>query len=186
MLVSARKVRTLRLPHPLDPRTFRRRHSGSAYWHWLVNGLAASPAVTREQRRRLLRLAGIRTESAIVEDGVYFFGADATLGAWSLVSHGCYLENRAHIAIGDGCALGMGVTVLTATHDIGGRERRAGPFTALPVTVGDGTWVGARSVVLPGVTIAPGCVIAAGSVVTADTEPDGLYAGVPAARRRDL
>jgi maltose O-acetyltransferase len=164
----------------------RRRHSGSAYWHWLVNGFAASPAVTREQRRRLLRFAGIDVQSAIVEDGVYFFGADASLGAWSLISHGCYLENRAHIAIGDNCALGMGVTVLTASHEIGPASRRAGHFAARPVTIGDGTWVGARSLVLPGVTIAPGCVIAAGSVVAKDTDAAGLYAGVPAERRRDL
>jgi acetyltransferase-like isoleucine patch superfamily enzyme len=40
--------------------------------------------------------------------------------------------------------------------------------------------------VLPGVTVAAGCVTAAGAVVAADTEPDGLYAGVPATRIRDL
>jgi maltose O-acetyltransferase len=40
--------------------------------------------------------------------------------------------------------------------------------------------------VLPGVTIGAGCAVAAGAVVTADCEPDGLYAGVPARRVRDL
>jgi maltose O-acetyltransferase len=40
--------------------------------------------------------------------------------------------------------------------------------------------------VLDGVTIGAGCVIAAGAVVTRDCEPDGLYAGVPAVRKRDL
>jgi maltose O-acetyltransferase len=40
--------------------------------------------------------------------------------------------------------------------------------------------------VLPGVTVGDGCVIAAGAVVNADCQPDGLYAGVPARRVRDL
>lgn len=56
----------------------------------------------------------------------------------------------------------------------------------MTTTVGDGCWIGANATILPGVTVAPGCVIAAGAVVTKDTEPDGLYAGVPARRVRDL
>ena len=43
-----------------------------------------------------------------------------------------------------------------------------------------------RAIILPGVTIAEGCVIAAGAVVNKSTEPDGLYAGVPARRVKDL
>jgi acetyltransferase-like isoleucine patch superfamily enzyme len=33
--------------------------------------------------------------------------------------------------------------------------------------------------------IAKGCIIGANAVVTHDTEPNGLYAGVPARRLRD-
>ena len=47
-------------------------------------------------------------------------------------------------------------------------------------------WLGARVVVLPGVQVAPGCIVGAGAVVTRDTEPDGVYVGVPARRIRDL
>jgi len=38
----------------------------------------------------------------------------------------------------------------------------------------------------PGVSIAPGGVIGAGAVAASDTEPDGLYVGVPARRIKDL
>nr|WP_246078761.1 DapH/DapD/GlmU-related protein [Modestobacter excelsi] len=54
------------------------------------------------------------------------------------------------------------------------------------VIIGRGSWIGAAATVLPGVTVAPGCVIAAGAVVTRDTQPDGLYVGVPARRIRSL
>lgn len=55
-----------------------------------------------------------------------------------------------------------------------------------PITVGDGCWIGARAVILPGVTIGDGCVIAAGAVVSKDCAPNGMYAGVPARRIREL
>jgi acetyltransferase-like isoleucine patch superfamily enzyme len=76
--------------------------------------------------------------------------------------------------------------LLTTGHDLGPHEQRAGELTAAPIVVGDGAWIGARSVVLPGITVGPGAVVAAGSVVTTDCEPDGLYAGVPAVRKREL
>ena len=50
----------------------------------------------------------------------------------------------------------------------------------------DGCWICAGCTILPGVTIGEGCVIAAGSVVNKDCAPDGLYAGVPAKRIKDL
>ena len=55
-----------------------------------------------------------------------------------------------------------------------------------PIRVEAGSWLGAGVLVLPGVTIGHGSVIAAGAVVTKSTCADGLYAGVPARRVRDL
>jgi len=63
---------------------------------------------------------------------------------------------------------------------------RAGPATWRSIVVGDGTWIGANVVILPGVTIGAGCVTGAGSVPAGDYRPDGLYVGVPARRVRDL
>ncbi len=41
-------------------------------------------------------------------------------------------------------------------------------------------WIGFGAQVMAGVTIADGCVIGAGAVITHNTEPYGVYAGVPA------
>ncbi len=49
-----------------------------------------------------------------------------------------------------------------------------------PVEIGDYAWIGARAVVLPGVTIRTGAVVAAGAVVTKDVESNTIVAGVPA------
>ena len=75
--------------------------------------------------------------------------------------------------------------VLTAAHDFesGATSRQESYATT---TIEDGVWIGARSVVLPGVRVGEGCVIAAGAVVAADCAPFGMYGGVPARRLRDL
>ena len=48
------------------------------------------------------------------------------------------------------------------------------------VIIEDDVWIGARSVILPGVKIGTGSIIAVGSVVTKDVEPFSIVAGVPA------
>ena len=162
------------------------RNVNSAWWHWLVNVVAASPAVGRQARSVLLERAGIDVGQALVEPGCFFFGARVKLGDWAWINHRCYFDARDSIEIGSFCSLAMEVMLCTSTHDLGDARKRAGTYRSAPISIGPGTWLGTRAMVLPGVTIGPGCVVAAGSVVTGDLEPHGLYAGAPARRIRDL
>lgn len=171
----------------LDPREFsRQRNVNSAWWHWLVNVAAASPAVARPLRSRLLERAGIDVGQALVESGCFFFGDRVQLGDWAWINHRCYFDSRDEIVVGARCSLAMEVMLCTSTHAIGAADHRGGSYESAPIAVGDGTWIGARAMVLPGVTIGAGCVVGAGAVVTGDLEPHGVYAGVPARRIRDL
>lgn len=116
-----------------------------------------------------------------------FFGSNKCLiGDQSFISLNCLIDGSDWVTIGRGVTLAPGVQLITSTHEIGPASRRAGPHQNAPIAIGEGCWLGASSIVLPGVTIAPGCVIAAGALVAADTEPNGLYVGVPARRVRDL
>ena len=80
----------------------------------------------------------------------------------------------------------MRVLMNTSSHEIGDSTRRAGRFRTAPISIGDGVWIGANVVIDPGVSIGSGVVVASGAVVTSDCLPDGLYAGVPAVRKKDL
>jgi acetyltransferase-like isoleucine patch superfamily enzyme len=48
--------------------------------------------------------------------------------------------------------------------------------------VGERVFLGLGAVLRDGVVLAPRCLVGAGAVVTANTEPDGIYTGVPAKR----
>ena len=90
------------------------------------------------------------------------------------------------IIIGNRAQIAYHVTLITGDHHIGPPASRAGVMNARPITIGEGAWIGARVVVLPGVTIGAGAVVAAGAIVTKDVAPNTLVAGVPARFLRKL
>ena len=58
----------------------------------------------------------------------------------------------------------------------------SGAVTGGRVHIGEHSWIGLGAVIRDRVRIAPRTFIGAGAVVVADTEPDGVYVGVPARR----
>ena len=153
---------------------------------YVLNGLAASPLMPRALRWRMLRLLGVDVRHVSMNPRVRLGGTDIRIGDGTFINWRCDFDTSAPITIGRNCNLAFEVVIYTSTHRIGSRNRRAGEAWAKPVTIGNGVWIGARSMVLPGVTIGDGCVIAAGAVVADDCAPDGVYAGVPARRIRSL
>lgn len=155
-------------------------------WAFYVNVLAASPLVGRARRRDIYRRAGLDVANAEILPGCHVNSSMLRLGRDVILNHGVFIENTALVEIGDRTGLGMQAAIITSTHEIGTRHRRYGEWRPRPVRIGEGVWIGARAMILGGVTVGDGCVIAAGALVTKDCERDGLYAGVPARRIRDL
>jgi maltose O-acetyltransferase len=158
----------------------------SRRWSWYVNVLGASPLLRGKDRRRLLRSAGLDVHTNRIGPACYFHSHAISVGPKTLLNHGVHIENAERVDIGAACSLGMYVTVLTSMHETGPHSGRAGAWSAAPVRIEDGCWIGARTTILPGLTIGAGCIVAAGAVVTEDCAEDGLYAGVPARRVKDL
>lgn len=147
-----------------------------------VNAVLGSDLVPRPVRYAGYRALGMPTRTPNVLPGLRVSGSRRrlTLGEGTFLNRDCFIEAVADVTVGAGCQFGPQVMVLTSHHERlpdGRIERKATPR---PVRIGDRAWIGARAVILPGVTIGDDVVIAAGAVVTKDCRIPGTYAGVPA------
>jgi len=160
---------------------------------------SADPGLTEERRRARalfrrfndsddeeLRDAILRELCAEVGEGVYVeppfrcdYGWNLRIGAKTFINFGLIALDVMPITIGPNCQIGPGVQLLAATHTIDPEPRRLGEEYAAPITVGPNVWLGAATVVCPGVTIGENTVIGAGSVVTRDIPANVMAAGNP-------
>jgi maltose O-acetyltransferase len=87
-----------------------------------------------------------------------------------------------HVYIGDNSDIGPEVHIYTQDHrnDRTDIPMQKQGYVKAPVKIGNDVWVGAKSVIVKGVTINDGVIIGAGSVVTKDCEAYSVYGGVPA------
>lgn len=107
-------------------------------------------------------------------------GPNLSIGAGSVMEWGCVLELGEKLTIGDEVRIAREVLILTTTHDLGPKTHRAGPLVRRPVTIGKGAVIGARAVILPGVTVGEGAQLLAGSVLNKDMPADSRWGGIPA------
>lgn len=154
----------------------------------VLNSFVNGRVLPRKLRPRLWSAFGHSVDPSATINPDCFLGSSTGLsvGARTFINYGCFFDLNAGTVIGEECSIGYQVFFVTAGHEIGPPNHRAGEETARPIVVGDGAWIGARVTILPGVRIGEGCVIAAGSVVTRDCEAHHVYAGVPAVRKRAL
>jgi len=139
--------------------------------------IGIAPSFTLNRTRLLaLRACGIRIGSSTLFWGLPILrGRGAitsrlTVGSYCGLNEGCEFDLAAPVTIGDHVSVGQEVRFLT-TSGPGGTE------IALPITIGDGAWLGARCTIMGGVTIGAGSVIGAGMTVTEDVEPNMLVNG---------
>jgi acetyltransferase-like isoleucine patch superfamily enzyme len=99
-----------------------------------------------------------------------------------------WASENASIEIGDDVLFGPGVTVLTATHATDNPDLAIAAQGAIEhdVRIERGAWLGANTVVMPGVAIGIGAVVGAGAIVTRDVAAHTIVAGVPARPLRSI
>jgi acetyltransferase-like isoleucine patch superfamily enzyme len=104
------------------------------------------------------------------------------------ISEYCYFGIRGNLIVGDDVIIGPGVKIFTENHsiDLNHLPFRLQDEMRKEVIIGNNVWIGASSVILPGVNIGDNVVIAAGAVVNKNVPPNSLYGGVPAKLIKNL
>lgn len=98
--------------------------------------------------------------------------------------HGSCIHAYGSIEIGKNCLIAANCQIFDSNrHELSFDDPQLRLTTSTrskPIKIGDNVWIGANSIILPGVTIGNGSVIAAGSIVNKDVLPYTLVGGNPA------
>jgi maltose O-acetyltransferase len=119
---------------------------------------------------------------SIVTCGHLGIGAETFVGHEVLIAGG-----DSSISVGSFCDIAPRVIIVSGSHDIvRAGPRAAGAGNSRPITIEDGVWIGAGTIVLGGVRIGQHSVIGAGSVVVCDIPPYCVALGSPCRVTRQL
>lgn len=108
------------------------------------------------------------------------FGYNIHVGDNFLCNYDCVILDIAPVNIGDHCFMAPKAQIYSADHPLDAKLRGQYIGTSNPVSIGNNVWLGANSVVLPGVTIGNNVVVGANSTVTSSVGNDVIVAGSPA------
>lgn len=125
----------------------------------------------------------------------FWNGGSIRVGSHCYVGQGTRIWSQVSVLIGNHVLISHLVDIHdTDSHPISADARRVDALGILetgiyhtptetisePIVIEDDVWIGAKAIILKGVTIGRGAIIAAGSVVTRDVEPFAIVAGNPA------
>lgn len=144
-----------------------------------------------EKRHAILKelLGGIGDNVAIDTPLHCDHGNNILIGNDVIIGMNCTFVDNSPIRIGNRVMIASNVQFCTASHPVLPQERLVPDYKergttffrtyALPIEIEDDVWIGAGSILLPGVTIGTGSVIGAGSVVTHSIPTGCVAVGSP-------
>lgn len=136
-----------------------------------------------------LKTAVLRAFGASIGRGAYIkpgihvkFPWYLKVGEYCWLGENVWIDNLAPVTIGSHVCVSQGVYLCTGNHDWSSRNMK---LFRSSISLHDGCWVGARSLVGPGTVIGVGAIVTAGSVVTRSVPAGQIWGGNPARYVRD-
>lgn len=103
------------------------------------------------------------------------------IGDYSWIGEGVWIDNLVPVTVGSNVCISQGALLLTGNHDY---TRSTFDLRAETITLKDGVWIGAKSIVTCGVVCEKNSILAVSSVATTHLEEAGIYQGNPAIYKR--
>lgn len=132
----------------------------------------------------LLRIFGAKVgQGVVIKPAVNIkYPWKLTIGNHTWIGEKAWIDNLAQVSIGQNCCISQGAMLLCGNHNF---TKTTFDLITKEIVLEDGAWVGAYSVVCPGVVCGSHSVLAVGSVATRDLQPYAIYQGNPAIKVKD-
>lgn len=99
------------------------------------------------------------------------------IGDNSWIGENVWIDNLTHVTIESDVCISQGAMILCGNHNY---KSVSFDLIVKPITLKKGCWVGARSIVCPGVTLNINSILTVGSIANNDLDEDMIYTGNPA------
>ena len=93
------------------------------------------------------------------------------------IGENVWIDNLAQVTIGKNCCLSQGAMLLCGNHDF---KKESFDLIVKEIVLEDGVWIGAKTVVCPGVKCYSHALLTVGSIATKDLKPYTINKGNPA------
>lgn len=134
-------------------------------------------------RVALLRLFGARIGSGVVIKPrvIVKYPWNLVIGDYNWIGEKVWLDNLGKIETGPHCCISQGAFLLCGNHNY---KKDTFDLVIGDIKLEQGVWIGAGSMVTPGITCYEHSVLTAGSIATKNLESYGIYTGNPAEKVR--
>ena len=135
-------------------------------------------------KRKLLNLFGAKVgKGVVIKPGVKVkYPWLLEIGDYSWIGEDVWIDNLVPVSIGSHVCLSQGAMLLTGNHNY---SKPTFDLMTGEITLEDGAWIGAKSVVCPGVYVETHAVLAVGSIASGKLEAYQIYRGNPAEKVRE-
>jgi putative colanic acid biosynthesis acetyltransferase WcaF len=100
-----------------------------------------------------------------------------TIGDYVWIGENAWIDNVASVTLESHICISQNVYLCTGNHDWSHPDFKLVPAS---IQIQEGSWIAAKAVIGPGVTVGKGAVLCLGSVTGRSLQPMTIYAGNPA------
>lgn len=128
---------------------------------------------------RLLRIFGANIgKGVVIKPSVNIkYPWNLSIGDYSWIGENVWIDNLVQVTIGSNVCISQGAMLLCGNHNY---KLPTFDLIVKPIIIESGVWVGAKSIVCPGVTMLSHSVLTVGSVASKDLASYSVYRGNPA------
>jgi putative colanic acid biosynthesis acetyltransferase WcaF len=108
-----------------------------------------------------------------------------TVGDYCWIGENVWIDNLSQVSLAENVCVSQGAMLLTGNHNY---KRATFDLILGNISLEEGVWIGAKSVVCPGVTCLSHSILSVGPVATKDLDSFPIYQGNPAQalRKREM